>query len=310
MNWRVKALIQNTVSILPGALSLNIYYYIQKKFGGLKNFKYDDALKAGVIIWKKILEQGGSPKGKVFFELGTGRAPMLPLSLWLMGADKVITVDLNNYLKPEIFYSCITSFLNQYERTHDLFDGYIIKERLDVLREIRNNEFDMASIGIIYKPNQDAADVDLPAQSIDYYISYNVLEHIPEQTIKNIFNEGTRLLCNDGFFVHKIDYSDHFSHSDKSISAINFLQYSDFSWSFYASKKFMFMNRLRHDDFLEIFSECSQDVLSVEIEEDKNIDLILSDNDISLAKRFIGKEKKIICITGAWMVTKCDENLS
>ena len=58
----------------------------------------------------------------------------------------------------------------------------------------------------------------------------------------------------------------------------------------------MFMNRLRHDDSLEIFFECSQDVLSAEIEEDKNIDLILSDNDISLAKRFTGKEKKIICI--------------
>ena len=44
--------------------------------------------------------------------------------------------------------------------------------------------------------------------------------------------------------------------------------------------------------------------------EDKNIDLILSDNDVSLAKRFLGKEKKIICITGAWLVTKSDENLS
>ena len=50
-----------------------------------------------------------------------------------------------------------------------------------------------------------------------------------------------------------VDYSDHFSHSDQTISSINFLRYSDDEWQRYAGNRYMYMNRLRHDDVLALF---------------------------------------------------------
>jgi len=73
----------------------------------------------------------------------------------------------------------------------------------------------------------DAAETHFPDQCIDYHTSYAVFKHILKIVLKKILEEGNRIIKKHGFFVHNIDYSDHFSHSDKSISAINFLQYSD-----------------------------------------------------------------------------------
>ena len=76
----------------------------------------------------------------------------------------------------------------------------------------------------------DASKLQLPANSIDYQISYNVFEHIPPDVIVSILKEGNRLVRDNGLFVHRIDFTDHFAHSDKSITFVNFLQYNDHEW--------------------------------------------------------------------------------
>jgi hypothetical protein len=66
---------------------------------------------------------------------------------------------------------------------------------------------------------------------------------------EKIINEGNRILSEEGLFVHLIDCSDHFSHNDKSISRINFLQYNVTQWNKLAGNRYVYVNRLRHDDF-------------------------------------------------------------
>jgi hypothetical protein len=58
-----------------------------------------------------------------------------------------------------------------------------------------------------------------------------------------------------GLFVHFIDHSDHFSHSDATISPINFLKHCESDWQGYAGNRYMYMNRLRHDDMIELIRE-------------------------------------------------------
>ena len=55
--------------------------------------------------------------------------------------------------------------------------------------------------------------------------------------------------------LNNIDYSDHFAHSDKNISAINFLQFNDEEFEELAGNRYMYMNRLRHSDFTAIFGD-------------------------------------------------------
>jgi hypothetical protein len=58
-----------------------------------------------------------------------------------------------------------------------------------------------------------------------------------------------------------VDLSDHFAHSDGSISAINFLQFSEEEWARYAGNRYMYHNRLRIDDYVDLFGAAELEVL-------------------------------------------------
>ena len=72
-------------------------------------------------------------------------------------------------------------------------------------------------------------------------------------------------------FIHRIDYSEHFSHSDSSISSLKFLKFNANEWKKYDDNRNMCMNRLRHDDYLEVFENGDYTVLKGEPIRDENI---------------------------------------
>ena len=81
------------------------------------------------------------------------------------------------------------------------------------------------------KAPYDAANTDLKNKSLDASISTNTLEHIPHKDIVNIFTELRRTLKDNGVVSLSIDYSDHYAHTDKKISLLNFLKYDDKTWN-------------------------------------------------------------------------------
>jgi hypothetical protein len=99
MNWKLKSNIQNLTNLLPPSFSYPTYYWIQRNFGSLKNTKLNPTsrLTAGIETCKRIEQVGRSPVGATFLEIGTGRRLNTPLAFWLLGAEKVVTVDLNPY---------------------------------------------------------------------------------------------------------------------------------------------------------------------------------------------------------------------
>lgn len=309
MHWKLKAKIQNTISFLPSSVSYDAYYWVQRHFGGLRRVNPSSRLTAGVDIWKRILEQGLSPSGKVFLEVGTGRVPLVPLAYWLMGARKTITIDLNPYLKEELILEHLQYMSNNEESILNIFGSLIDQERFFNLlalvrtKKVSINDF-LNLCQIDYIAPGDAADTKLPEQCIDFHTSYTVFEHIPPSVLVDIFKEGNRIVTSDRLFVHRIDYSDHFSHSDKNISAINFLQYDDDAWARYSNNRYMYMNRLRHDDFLQLFDKAEQKIVNVEPCIDPRSEKILSIQSLHLDDRFSSKSREILAITGSWVVAK------
>src|SRR5262249_40313996 len=99
-------------------------------------------------------------------------------------------------------------------------------------------------------------------------------------------------------------YSDHFSHSDPSISAVNFLQYSDDEWQRYAGNRFMYMNRLRHDDVLALFEEVGHRMLAVTPAVDARSRQLLDAGAIRLNARFEAKSRELLSIRGSWLVSE------
>jgi ubiquinone/menaquinone biosynthesis C-methylase UbiE len=84
--------------------------------------------------------------------------------------------------------------------------------------------------------------------------SNTVLEHVPQSAIPGIFAEACRVLKPGGFLLHLIDMSDHFSHTDSSITSINFLTFSEKAFRRY-NTQFLYQNRLRVTDWRRIVEE-------------------------------------------------------
>jgi len=226
-----------------------------------------------------------------------------------MGAESTITIDLNPYMKTELVAEHLRYISENEHEILALFGSLINKNRFNDLVSFRTKSRASATellnlCNIVYVAPGNAANTRLPEQHIDFHTSCNVFEHIPASILVDILEEGNRIIKKRGLFVHRIDYSDHFSHSDKRISAINFLQYSDAEWAKYAGNRYMYMNRLRHDDFLTLFEIVGQKIVEAEVDTDHRSAQLLSANCLHLDSRFASKTQEILAITGSWISTE------
>lgn len=309
MHWKTKAKIQNAVALIPPAVSYPAYYWLQRNFGGLRKANPERKLEAAAETWKLLQELGHDPVNKVFLEVGTGRVPNVPISFWLMGAGKTITIDLNPYMKAELIVEALGYMDRNRDRIRQIFGPLLDESRFDRLMSLGrapncslNSLLELCKIDYI-SPG-DAAKTGLSDNTIDFHTSRAVFEHIPAPVLKGILQEGNRVVRDSGIFVHRIDYSDHFAHSDKSISVINFLQYSDIEWEQYAGNRYMYMNRMRHDDFLNLFGSVGHHVLLTRPDVDERALEQLKSAAFTLDANFREKSVKILSISGSWILSQ------
>ncbi len=195
---------------------------------------------------------------KKVFEFGAGKT--LAQNLFLSDCvDNQIVVDLN----PMIELDLVNNVRYQISKLVALKS----ETKIDSVKKL-------ASYGIEYRAPCDAADTDFDDKSIDACISTNTLEHIPKESIIAIFLELNRTLKDDGIVSAKIDYSDHYAHTDKNISLLNYLNFDENSWKRY-NHNCHYQNRLRHYEYIEIFNRCGFDVIEEE--------LVFSENKIPAA---------------------------
>lgn len=309
MNWKIKSWVQNFIASLPSALSYSAYYWIQRHFGRLKSSIPLHRFKAAAEMWRLILSLGMNPNGKTFFELGTGRVPNIPITIWLLGGKGTVTVDLNPYLKEDMLLESLDYMFNNKEEIKKILDPFLVTDHFNELEMLwRSGKASMNSVlefcNIEYIAPADAANLEIDNFSIDFYTSFVVLEHIPPKLIEKIIEESNRIVKKEGLFIHRIDYGDHFAHTDLKISKINFLQYSDLEWEHFAGNRYMYMNRLRHDDFLKLFQSLNQIVLIDKPDIDVGSLDLLKSNSFHLDKKFTGKSETILATTSSWLVTQ------
>lgn len=304
MHWKAKAFIQNCIAILPAATRYDCYYALQRLTGSFRRAHVDPFFEAACTIRRLIESEGGRIEGATIFELGTGRRVTLPILLWLMGAKRIITVDLHRYLKKSVVDLDLTHLVADAERK---YANALNHDRFATLRSLSSGPWDLPALlstcSIEYQAPADAAHLLLVNDSIDYHVSFTVLEHIPEETLKEILVEAGRVLRPTGRAIHLIDHSDHFSHTDGRISAINFLQYSDEEWRRWADNPFMYMNRLREDDYAEIFAEAGQTIEFIESSREPALESQLS-STFELSSRFQGKSTESLITTATWIVSR------
>jgi len=171
-----------------------------------------------------------------------------------------------------------------------------IRSRLDRLRGIHDLSGLLEAANIHYVAPADAARTGLPDNSIDCHFSVTTLEHITPEALAGIFREARRVLAPSGLAVHVIDPSDHFQHTDASISKINFLRFTEAEWRSIAANRFAYCNRLRASDYALLFANVGFSILDDQRVVDQP-SLALLQRAFPIDARFAGYLDSDLCTT-------------
>lgn len=209
--------------------------------------------------------QGSRIDGSRVIEIGTGWVPLMPYMLWLIGAKRIHCIDLNRHLLKRAATRMIRWLITDdetIERLRTRGNHKMFSRRLDRLRSLDNllqvlDDSRSDDSEIVYDAPSDARRVREADHCVDLVFSNVTLEHIPPGVISQILDEIHRLLKPEGRMVHLIDPSDHGSHSDRSISPVNFLRYDDHQWKKMVGDSIAYHNRLRVPDYQRLIEDAS-----------------------------------------------------
>lgn len=308
--WHIKALIQKIISYLPFRTNLNSYF--QKITGRVylndQMFTYKIThARDHVSFYKEKYPEVTSAKT---LELGTGWYPIVPITLYLSGFAKTISVDIYRWLTVENIKTTINKFID-WRNSGKLMEvlPQIDEERWNNLVEITKDNSLHSLNEICGKFNlevmiKDAQNLDaIESNYFDFICSNNTFEHIPKVILKNILAEFKRVIKQNGVMSHHFDASDHFSHFDPSISAFHFLKFNDSQWRL-INNSIAFQNRLRVNEYQLIYNElhipCTlKKVITGSLSELKRIDL---------AQKYQKYASKDLAVTSGYCVSYFTQN--
>jgi len=301
--WRLKARIQRAIAALPPIVGNPAYYALQRTVGAFRAIDPLEHFTASASMITAIHGAGGSVRGASVFEVGTGHRLNVPLAFWLAGTRKTRTADLNRYLKGALVDRDLRFVRDHPDRVRASLDpenaGHIDSDRLDRLTgsPVRFSGL-LELMQLEYVAPSDAARTSLDDGAFDLHISRSVLEHVDPRALEDILSEGKRLVSSRGLLVHYVDFSDHFAHSDPTISSVNFLRFGEEEWHALAGNRFMYHNRLRYDDYLDVFRRLGLAVITEQRHVDDRAVQVLRQG-FPLDRRFRGKPVEVLATSSA-----------
>ena len=258
MRWQWKARIQRLLSTVPAGNSL--YYLLQRHVTRTlpqSIAKFHEVFDIEARHVRAYEEFSDRPlREAVFFQFGAGWTMAGPLTFYGLGVEQQILVDIRRLIRPWLINHSIELLANPEFRSRLQRDVPSLSSRHAnaVVSELQ------ARYGIDYRAPADARSTGLPAGSIDCVTSTNTLEHIPREDIAGILKECFRILRPGGLMSFQVDYQDHYSYFDRSVSVYNFLRYSDREWQQF-NPSLHYQNRMRHADYLSLYANAGFEVL-------------------------------------------------
>ncbi|WP_430411758.1 SAM-dependent methyltransferase [Kordia sp.] len=258
MNWKLKASLQKVLHFTKIGDKLNhIPATLQRNYH--KNVMIYQAYEC-LRKFTKTTITFNVEKEMTALEIGTGYSLVSPVVLYLLGFDKIITVDISKDASIKTFQKQIQyiekeGFLVKIAARSE-FSLTEIKEKVQQIQSFQKLDQLLKFCNIVYIPNYTLTAIEKESNSFDYICSQVVFEHIPPEFLQELFKKMKAWLTQDGFAVHTINFIDHFANpgffQDKNISEFNFLKYSDKTWDFWAGNDIAYTNRLSYLYYLEL----------------------------------------------------------
>jgi hypothetical protein len=297
--WKQKAIVQKIISYLPWSHQINYFFqkYVTKGVYLSEEYFLDRLGHAREHI-KSYQKYSGKIIPNTTLEIGTGWYPIVPISFFLAGSDKIYSVDISFLTSKKRLQITLQKFIESHHNGQLKTYIHYLPERFNTLTEIMTN-YDQRSLDdILQKLNityliEDARNLSLPENSVDLVNSNNTFEHIYPSILIPILSEFRRVVKKqDGIMSHFIDMSDHFAHLDKSINIYHFLQFSDHQWK-WIDNSIQPQSRMRVYDYKNIFSDLNIPITEASYREGNVTEL----KTISLADKYINSPLEEISIS-------------
>lgn len=260
--WQFKSAIQRLVSKLP----FRFFWYGLVQEHITRSITVDNAaVERRLKVCRRHmehLEERGHISSFAALEIGTGWIPIIPLGLWLCGAQAVWTLDIASLIQRRRLNLCLSILqsITQQGRLSQLLPQ-VRSERIEELRQtppcpsaLRCEEF-LHTLGIELLVGQKQIP-RIGRESIDLVVSHEVLEYVPRTDLDELFRLIAHSIRPGAIMSHYIDLRDEYSYFDASISPFNFLRYSEQEWRRHANPMFP-LNRLTLPDYRNLFQRHS-----------------------------------------------------
>lgn len=293
--WAAKAAVQKTMSVLPDSDRLN--HLVQRLTGRdeLLDDQIDTRLEMAAMHLDAMVRAGvadvaaGLPAGSRIAELGTGWHPAIPVLLYLLGADDIVTIDHVDHTSHELLVATIHGLAGAVDdgrvaaalppvhpercarlvelaaaaapRSGDeLLDELGIRSIVADVRQVvrldaAESDQDEPTPGGDRRDSGSPSDHGAPRRvaPMDAVVSNLVLEHIPREILGEVIRSCYDLLRSGGVMSHVIDLCDHGSYVDPSLSQYNFLRFSERAWRL-VDNDIQHENRLRESEVEAIYA--------------------------------------------------------
>lgn len=194
--------------------------------------------------YKRACENADIVPGFSVLELGPGDSILSGLVARSMGASKAWLVDAGAFADTDVA-ACHRTLTLLKQAGH-----------LDLnLADATNVGEVLKRANITYLTHGTTSLAEIPDNSIDFFWSQVVLEHVPHDEFPEFLRQLRRVMKPRGIGVHSVDFRDHLS------SALNNLRFSHETWEgrLFRNSGF-YTNRIRPGAMLNLFKEAGFDV--------------------------------------------------
>jgi len=270
MNWKLKAVVQKGISFLPAPFDHKVNYLMQKyvtKGVQLSDAYFLDRLEHAQKHITAYQQYAGSLEGIQTLELGTGWYPVVPISLFLVGAEQVRSLDLNPLTHRAHWERCLEVFVEKEVAVRAALP--ILEERWAILQVLAKDSRHLDDAAFLAQLRLsfllgDARELrEFKEQSIQLIHSNNTFEHVHPAALRQILQRFQQLLAPKGLMSHFVDMSDHFAHADPNITIYNFLQFTPKQWA-RIDNEVQPQNRWRLPQYLALYQELGLNLLAEE----------------------------------------------
>lgn len=260
IRWVAKAIVQKAISVMPDPDAWN--HRMQSVLGR-------DVLDRATVVNRaemtarhlEAFTHGGLGFGRpvTILEVGTGWHPIVPILFFLLGADRVVSVDHVEHSSLEKLTMTVTEV--SAALVAGAFDD-VLPNRLggrdEELARVAATMATMTEAQIlaalhIERTVGDAREVRIDGP-VDAVVSNHVLEHLPAAILGSILTACFELCVEGGVMSHTADLIDHGHYVDHRLSQFNYLRFTPRQWKLIGND-IQHENRLRLPDYHRIYAE-------------------------------------------------------